>query len=290
MGKKHFFLHEAGLVLKKQKMKPAFLPGVLLIALVARAQVKPIGQTCLSLGAYTPSFNDAFTFNNNPALLGNATHFSAGMYSEKLFYIKEFNSVLVNIAIPANHAGFGVSASWSGTTDYSSSLITLGYGKMLGTKMNVGVLFNRYNLHISGYGNLTSVNYKLSAMIHFSNDFHAGISLSNAKNIAADKTNTIPLPAVFTMGFGYIVSSLCFTTIQVEKKQSEPVNISAGIHYAFDKKLFARAGFNSSTSVYFTGAGFQWHSATIVLIMSVHPVLGITPGIEFLFQGKKTEK
>jgi hypothetical protein len=272
-------------------MKRVVLSAVVFFALLCRAQVAPINQACLSQGTYSAALRDAFSFSTNPAALGNTKEFSAGMYSEKPFAIKEFNTGELNVAVPVPGGGLGISVLYTGTTNYSASVYGLAYGISLGSKMNAGLLFNRYQQHLAGgYGNLSSLNYVGSFLLHFSEDFQGGISMSNARTSAGMKIKHFSLPTVYTIGFGYILSPLCFLTSEIEKKQSEPVNISGGIHYGFDEKLFVRAGFVSSRSAWYLGTGIQIKSLFLVVIVSIHPQLGITPGLQLLFHGKKNQK
>jgi hypothetical protein len=62
--------------------------------------------------------------------------------------------------------------------------------------------------------------------------------------------------------------------------------VNAGMQYSFDEKLFARAGFTSGTSSYFFGLGVMLKNFRLDATASIHPQLGITPGLLLLFKGK----
>ena len=59
------------------------------------------------------------------------------------------------------------------------------------------------------------------------------------------------------------------------------------MQYSFDEKLFARAGFTSAASSYFLGLGVMLKNFRLDATASVHPQLGITPGLLLLFKGSE---
>jgi len=61
------------------------------------------------------------------------------------------------------------------------------------------------------------------------------------------------------------------------------VNVNIGLQYSFDKKLFARAGISTATSSFYLGLGFVLNGFRIDVTASLHPSLGVTPGMLLIY-------
>jgi hypothetical protein len=251
----------------------------------AKAQIKPAGEGCLGLSAFIPGPGDVSSFSVDPAALGTIDHFSAGLYSEKLFLINEINTVLVNVALPVHNGGFAFNAMYSGTVGFAENFLTLSYGRKLNSKIDAGVSFNYNAVAIEGYGRNSLLSYKTAAFFHLNPKFHCALIIGNL-NSGMNEADVKWLPTVSTIGFAYIVSPLCFLSFKVEKQNSLPAIITGGIHYAFDKKLFVRAGFISGFPGFYFGSGIGWKQLDLLFLATIHNQLGLTPGLQLLVHGK----
>jgi hypothetical protein len=82
---------------------------------------------------------------------------------------------------------------------------------------------------------------------------------------------------------GYDASKKFFIGAEIEKIEDQPLNINAGLHYSFDEKVFVRTGLASATSSFYIGFGFLLNGFRIDVTVSLHPSLGFSPGVLFLY-------
>ena len=118
----------------------------------------PISAPYVGLGAYS-NYPDAFSFHTNQAALAKMKMLSAGIYGEKRFLLNELSLYDAAIVLPTSSGNFGLDTRYYGFSDYNESQVGLAYGRNLGSKVDVGVQFNYYNVRIAGYGNAAAINF-----------------------------------------------------------------------------------------------------------------------------------
>ena len=242
----------------------------------------PVAAIYTQLNTYSNNFNDAFSFTGNQAALANAKSFSAGVYGEKRFMLRELGLYKLAFALPTPSGNFGMKADYSGSIAYNELQLGLAYGRKLG-KVDVGAQFNYYMMKASGYGSASSVNFEGGAILHVTDQFQTGIHIYNPTRTSIGKNSGEKLPAIFSAGFGYDASDKLFIGAEIKKTENQPVNVNAGLQYSFDEKFFARTGMSSATSSFYFGLGFLMNGIRIDATASLHPYLGITPGIMLLY-------
>jgi hypothetical protein len=121
-------------------------------------------------------------------------------------------------------------------------------------------------------------------LLHFSKAFHAGFQLSNPMGVVLHKWDR-KLPAVYTMGVGYQPSPQVAVTAELLKTAELPVMVQGGLEYRFASTFWAKAGINSGTAAFFIAAGIQLKDFSIEVAGSVHPHLGLSPGLLLSYNG-----
>jgi hypothetical protein len=91
------------------------------------------------------------------------------------------------------------------------------------------------------------------------------------------------LPAIYTAGFTYQPSQAFGITTECIKTAKRPIEVQTGVAYHFTSKLWAKAGINSGTTAFFIASGFQLKDFRIEVVGSVHPQLGLSPGMMVLY-------
>jgi hypothetical protein len=86
---------------------------------------------------------------------------------------------------------------------------------------------------------------------------------------------------------GYDVSEQFFVAVEAEKATGTPLGINAGLQYRAAEKLVTRAGVRSATSLYYLGFGVQRKQFRFDVTVSVHPYLGMSPGLLLLYSATK---
>ena len=243
----------------------------------------------IKTGAYSHNQADVFSFGANQASLATANSFSAGVFSERRFMLSDLNVFSAAFALPTSSGNFGLQVHRFGNSSYNETQAGLAYARKLSEYIDVGIQFNYYGMHIAGYGNAATFNFEGGAIFHFTDNLHGGVHFYNPTSATLGKNEEERLPAVYSAGVGYDASENFFVTAEIEKTENLPLSVNASIQYKFSELFLARGGIVSGTSVYFLGAGFILHNLRIDAFASVHPQLGVTPGLLLIYTKPKKQ-
>lgn len=241
----------------------------------------------ISLGAYSSNQNDPFAFTNNQAALGREKAGSAGVFGEKRFLLKENSLYGLAVAIPTSLGNFGLQLSYAGFKNFNENKIGLAYGRSLSKLLDIGVQFNYYGYRVPQYGNASTVNFELGAMLHFSDKLNGGLHVYNPIGGNLGNESSEKLASGYKLGLGYDASDNFYISAEIIKEEDKPVNVVAGVQYQFLKQFFARVGFMSETGIGFAGLGLGWQNMRLDISGSFHPQLGFSPGILLIIQFKE---
>ena len=226
---------------------------------------------------------DVFSFSANQAALAQIKSFSAGVFSERKFMLEELNLFSASFALPTHSGNFGFLIHHFGNSSYSETEAGLAYGRKLSDYVDVGVQFNYYRMQIASYGNASTINFEAGALFHFTDQLHGGIHLYNPTSSKLGKNKEENLPAVYSAGLGYDASEDFFVSAEIEKTENLPLNVNAALQYKFANRFIARGGVATNTSVFFFGLGFTLQNFRFDATASLHPQLGITPGLLLIY-------
>lgn len=269
-------------------MKLSLLFPAFFFSAFAHAQTlrTPASFVYTKLTAYSNQFGDAFSFSANQGALAAVKYFSAGVYSERRFMLDALQGYDVAMALPTSSGNFGLRAAYFGQQAFNESAAGLAYARNLGSKVALGVQFNYHSVRMAGYGSASTMNFDAGAIFHLSPQVNAGLHLYNPVAKAWGKEGE-KLPAVYSAGIGYDASPQVFVALEAEKMEDQPVGVNAGVQYKPAEMLMARAGIHSATSVYYLGLGVQLKSFRVDVTASVHPYLGLTPGMLLLYSSRQ---
>lgn len=234
-------------------------------------------------GTYSINQADVFSYTTNQAALANATVFSAGVYSERKFMLNELNLFSTTFALPTKSGNFAVQLLHSGNSAFSETQGGIAYGRKLSDYIDVGVQFNYYTMQIAGYGRTAAINFEGGAILHFTDQLHGGIHVYNPTSSRIGKDGEERIPSTYSLGLGYDASDDFFVTTSIEKTEDEDLNVVASMQYKFADRFFARGGVVSATSVFFFGVGIKLERFRLDATASVHPQLGVTPGLMLVY-------
>ncbi len=247
----------------------------------------PVSSTYTRLGAYSKVYTDVFSFQTNQAALAHIQSFTAGVYGERRFLLQELALYQAAIAVPVTAGTFGANGTYFGNAGYNEAQAGLAYGRSLGDKVSIGAQFNYYSFHVKGYGNASTINAEAGLLFHFSEQLHAGIHVYNPTGSKWNKSETEKLPVVYSAGFGFDASEnfTCFAELQ--KAAEANIGVNAGLQYQISNQLLARSGFASAASTWYIGLGVRLKNIRLDATASVHPQLGLTPGLLLIFEKEK---
>ena len=255
---------------------------LLFVCVRSQTFLSPVSIIYTTTNTYSSADKDAFSFTANQAALARNKNFSAGFYGERRFLLADLSSYQLAVALPTPSGNFGVQGSYFGNAAFNESGVGLAFARSLG-QVDVGVQFNYYQVKIAGYGNASAVNFEAGGILHITDQFQTGVHIYNPTRASIGKSSEEKLPFIYSFGLGYDASENFFIGAEIQKEEGQQVNVIAGLQYAFDKKLFARAGISSATSSFYLGTGFLWNGFRIDLAFSVHPSLGATPGMLLVY-------
>jgi hypothetical protein len=241
------------------------------------------------LGAYSLAHVDVFSFQSNQAALAKMKNFSAAVFSERKFMLKELSFYNAVLALPTHSGNFGLDARYFGFTDYSESQLGLAYARNLGDKIDLGLQFSYYTISIPGYGRASAINFGTGLIMRLTDKLNAGLQVQNPVGGKFGGNHREKLLSVFSAGFGYDASEKFFFSMEMEKEEDQPVNIIAGFQYKFVPYLLTRCGVSTAASSFHFGMGVLWNSVSLEAVTTVHQQLGITPGVKIIFTRNATK-
>ncbi|HEU0063510.1 MAG TPA: hypothetical protein VFQ58_00705 [Flavisolibacter sp.] len=234
------------------------------------------------INACSQNFQDVFSISYNQAILASLKNASAGIYGEQRFSLKELSFYQVNAVLPVKTGGFGIVVTRFGSAGSSESLFSMAYGRSLSHNLNAGVQFNYYLFNNGSYGNSSLINFDAGIIFRINDQFATSIHINNAVKSIISK-NKEGLPFQLSSGFGYDISKDVYFGCSINKTENEPVDINSQVNYRIDEKIIARLGVHSSNTVFYCGAGILLGKMRIEASSSIHPYLGLTPGLSLIF-------
>lgn len=249
-----------------------------------------IAQPYINLSAYSQKQNDALSFTGNQAALAQIRFAGVGIYGERRFLLKETSAYTLGAAFPTRMGNFGLQLNYAGFKNFNENKIGLAYARKLGKLVDVGVQFNYYGYRIPAYGNASTINFEIGAMIHLTDKLNAGIHVYNPVGGKLGKDKDEKLASVYKAGLGYDASDHFFVSAEIIKEEDKPVNVIAGLQYHFAKQFFARAGFISESTTAYAGAGVGWKNLRLDISSGYHPQLGFSPGILLMINFKDRQE
>ena len=266
---------------------------ILVIFCVCNAKAQTVRQPLISsypgLGAYSKQVADQFSFSINPAALSNLQQSGAGVYSERRFLLNALSQYTAVAGFQTNSGTFGLQADYFGYSNYNETQLGLGYARSLGSKVDVGVKFNYYNLRIPAYGSASTFHFEAGIVMHLSEKIHAGFSVFNPVGGVLNKTANEKIASVYRGGIGYEASDKFFISAELIKEENKNVGVNAAFQYTLVKQLLIRAGINTVNTQPFVGVGLKFGQFRVDVATAYHQQLGISPAVMLLFDFKQKE-
>lgn len=273
-------------------MKRILSLSLLVCAVQLHAQTirQPLSPFYPAIGVYSKNLADPFSMIVNPASLSNINSSGAGVYGERRFLVDALNQYTAVAGFKTSSGNFGLQADYFGYANYNETQLGLGYGRSLGSKVEVGVKFNYYNLRIPAYNSASTFHFEAGVLMHLSEKLHAGFSVFNPIGGELNKETKEKIAAVYRGGFGYEASDKFFITAEIVKEENKNVAVNAAFQYALVEQLLIRAGINTLNEQPFAGAGLKLGQMRIDFATSYHPQLGLSPAVMLLFNFAKQEE
>jgi hypothetical protein len=263
------------------------LIGVLFICLNVHGQISHVQSenSYITAGSYSHHFRDAFSFVSNPACLGDIQNFQSGILTERKWMLKELENTEMTSSFPIGNGGLGIALQHSGDAGYNEQGLELAYGIKAG-RLKIGTGFEYLHDHAAGYPGIGFGSAQLGICFHVSDKLTAGWTLGLPVFGVAGKTNPERGPQFFKMGFGYECTPDLFMSVQVEKDAGLPVSITAYTEYRYGEQFSFAFGINGLAGALYFKSGWNKNRLCIQIYTVFEPVLGFSPGIALLWDGK----
>ncbi|MBX3240207.1 MAG: hypothetical protein KIT80_02865 [Chitinophagaceae bacterium] len=274
-------------------MKPANLvPLVFLCISTTFAQTVryPVSLPHIASGAYSNGFVNVLSARTNAASLASVEHFNAGVYGERRFMLEEISTYTAAAAIPTQSGNFALMTDYFGYSGYNESEVSIGYGRRLSKRIDLGVAFNYYSIRIPLYGKAFSYNFELGSIIHISETLHTGVRIYNPLRSRLGEHGSERLASSYTVGLGYEPSSNFLSTLEIIKEEDKPVAIHAGIQYHPIRQLFAVVGYITANNQFYFGAGYLHKQIRVDMMAGFHQLMGMSPGLMIVYMPEKKKQ
>jgi len=258
--------------------------------LLAQSLRHSLAQPYISLSAYSLKQNDPLSFTGNQAALAQVKSAGIGVFGERRFMLSETSVYTLGASLPTRLGNFGIQLNYAGFKNFNENKIGLAYARRLGKLVDIGVQFNYYGYRIPSYGNASTINFEIGAMLHLTDRLNAGIHVYNPVGGKLGKNSDEKLAASYKFGLGYDASDRFFISSEIIKEEDKAVNVIAGMQYHFAKQFFVKAGFISESTTAYAGAGVAWKNLRVDISSGYHPQLGFSPGLLLIINFKPKEK
>lgn len=245
---------------------------------------QPLAVRYAGLGAYSTQFVDVFSGSSNQAALAQIKSGGFGAYTERRFLLQELNQYSAIVAMPTSSGTFAIQGDYFGFNSYNESQLGIAYGRKISSQLDVGVKLNYSSVQIAGYGNAGAVNFEAGSIFHLSEKVHAGIHIFNPVGGKFNKNTNEKLASAYKFGMGYEPSNKFFLSTEIVKQENLPVNVNVGMQYNIQSTILFRAGISTHANNSFAGLGFKLGQLRLDVNATVHPQLGVTPGVLLLYQ------
>lgn len=250
-----------------------------------------LAQPYISLSAYSLQQNDPLSFTGNQSALAQLKSGGIGVFGERRFLLSETSAYTLGASLPTRLGNFGILLNYAGFKNFNENKIGLAYARKLGKLVDVGVQFNYYGYRIPAYGNASTINFEIGAMLHLTDKLNAGLHVYNPVGGKLGTSTSLSmsdekLASAYKFGLGYDASDKLFISSEIIKEEDKAVNVIAGLQYRFAKQFFVKAGFISESTTVYAGAGVAWKNLRLDISSSYHPQLGISPGLLLIMNFK----
>ena len=251
----------------------------------------PIGARSSALGNASVSLSDVWSAHHNQAGLGFVRNFSAGVYYENRFLLKELSIKALALVLPVKAGTFGMCITSFGYSLYNENKYSLSFSKTFGDKLSAGIAMDCLSTKIAeGYKSKNVFAAEVGIQAKPLKYLTIGAHLFNPTRAKLADYNDERIPTIFRLGADYNFSDKVKLAIETEKDISEKAVFKAGIEYQAMKEFYLRVGINTNPTLSSFGFGINLKNFKIDISANYHQIVGISPQLSLTYVFKKQEK
>lgn len=266
-----------------------FFFSVISLSLFATGEDFPIGGRSAGMAHASVTLDDFWSIHHNQAGLSGIKNFSAGIYYENRFGLKNLGLKAGAVVLPIKDAGvIGLSIAQFGYSQYNESKIGLAYAKGFGEKFSVGVQLDYLSTHIAeNYGNKSAIAGEIGLRFKINKNLCIAGHIFNLNRAKIADYNDERIPTIARLGLSYAFSDKVLVTAETEKDiQYNPV-FKTGIEYKPAKMLYLRTGISTNPFMNAFGFGLEFKNFKLDFATSYHQTLGFSPQVSIIFNTTK---
>jgi hypothetical protein len=271
-------------------MKKIYAITLLLVSqyTVTHAQVTlPAGARSLALSNTSATLTDVYATHNNIAGIATIKSFSAGLYVENRYLVKELTNYGIMAALPTKKGNFGLNIGSQGGKGLNTTRIGLGYARAFGKTFNVGMSLNYINTKFADayYGSANKFTIAVGMQAKVIDNLYIGAHLYNPTLTLISKNAVYKeyIPTTINIGLRYDFSKVLSALVQVDKNTVSKPKISLGVEYRIVEQFYLRGGFSSNDIRSSFGFGYKTKQLTIDVATGYHYKIGFVPQFSLAF-------
>ena len=260
------------------KKLPLFLLLINIIIAKAGNENFSIGARSSGMANSSVSLSDVWSAHQNQAGLGFLHNYSAGVYYENRFLLKELSIRGAVVAVPVKGGTFGLCITNFGYTSYNENKYSLSFAKSFGNKLSAGIAMDYLTTKIAeGYGTKGVFTAEFGIQAKPIKGLTIGFHIYNpTRTKLADYYNE-RIPTIIRLGADYNFSDVVLLAVETDKDISQKANFKAGIEYRVVKEFYLRIGIATNPTLSSFGFGLNLKNIKIDISTSYHQVLGFSP-------------
>jgi len=249
------------------------------------------GGRAAALGNTSAAMSDEWSLFNNPAGLAWCNRFSAGIYYENRYLLKELSRKALGITLPPGHGALGISIDQFGFSQYSEMNAGIAYGMRLTKWFGAGVRVNYLRLHVAdGFKDNNVVSCAIGLQFRAGEHLWLGLHVDNPVPVRLTSGSHERLPTLMRFGLSWRITEGLHSDLEVEKDLVHKAVLKGGIEYRASKILFLRIGLLSNPATFTFGFGMEFGNLKFDFASSYHMVLGYSPQASLTYSFGKKKK
>jgi hypothetical protein len=241
-----------------------------------------LGARQLGMGGCGLTLRDVWGTQHNQANLAWINQYSAGIYYENKFGLKETALKNISAVIPTGKIGaFGIVATQFGFTNYNQSKYGVGYGMRLSEGFSMGLQLNYNALRLGDiYGTKKAFTAEFGLNTKLIDQLTFGAHIYNiSRTILTRKPYNEFIPTIIRLGLQYTFSEAVLAIVETESTINYSTNIKIGVEYNIKHQFFIRTGINTKPFQSSFGIGYHYKLMYVDIAACYHQVLGFTPAL-----------
>lgn len=223
----------------------------------------------------------------NPATAAFSNGFMVGVCSEQKWGQKDIISGDISAVWTTKNGTWALPIHIDKAGSFNRSMPSLVYARKLTSTIGLALQLGYNMQHVEKYGSQQQLDTKLGLMIHVTPQLHMGATIHNAQLWFKEENIAVNRPASIACQAAYEPSNTILLQAIVEKQQNQATQVIAGIYYRCHKYVEVSAGINSEGHQFWGSGSVIWKTFRLGISTSVHPQLGITPGLCFIYNTEK---